>query len=99
MRDEHGRPRTIRDAATGFPALGMNSKQFFIPNEGTLKTVTRKWMSSKGVFKRNVEVLRTPALLAAAREHYNCSTLDGVDLENQGAGATMAAHFEKRVAK
>lgn len=32
-----------------------------------------------------------------ARQHFNCSTLAGVELENQGQQGTVLNHFEKRV--
>ena len=32
-----------------------------------------------------------------ARIHYNCSTIEGVELENQGGGGTSYAHFEQRI--
>ncbi|VDP81368.1 unnamed protein product [Echinostoma caproni] len=36
-------------------------------------------------------------LQAAARAHFNCSTLEGMELENQGGSGTSSAHFEKRI--
>ncbi len=33
----------------------------------------------------------------AAKEHYSCPTLQGVELENQGGGGTIGAHWELRV--
>ncbi|KAA3676501.1 leishmanolysin-like peptidase [Paragonimus westermani] len=62
-----------------------------------MDTVDRIWKSVKGTFIRKTKILKTPMLLATAREHFNCSTLDGVDLENQGNGLTAAMHFEKRL--
>ncbi|CAI2730443.1 unnamed protein product [Schistosoma spindalis] len=35
--------------------------------------------------------------LEFARRHFNCPSLDGVDLENEGSSATLLTHFEKRV--
>ena len=32
-----------------------------------------------------------------ARRHFNCSSLQGVELENQGGEGTSLNHFEKRV--
>jgi hypothetical protein len=31
------------------------------------------------------------------RNHYNCSTLNGVELEDYGGGGTAGAHWEQRV--
>ncbi|CAH8857659.1 unnamed protein product [Trichobilharzia szidati] len=35
--------------------------------------------------------------LSAARKHFNCQTLDGVDLENEGSLASAGSHFEARI--
>ena len=39
----------------------------------------------------------TPKVVAAARKHFNCPTLDGVELENQGGSGTAGSHWEARV--
>ena len=31
------------------------------------------------------------------RRHFNCSTLEGGDLEDQGSKGTVGSHWEKRV--
>ncbi|KAF7258263.1 hypothetical protein EG68_04664 [Paragonimus skrjabini miyazakii] len=97
LRDENGEPRTKRNPTTQLPALGYDSNGLFIPDKTTLDTVDRTWKSAKGTFMRRIKVLKTPMLLMTAREHFNCPTLDGVDLENQGGDATAGAHFEKRL--
>lgn len=45
-------------------------------------------------------LLRYPFALdfqAEARAHYNCPTMDGMDLENDGGSGTAFVHFEKRI--
>jgi leishmanolysin-like peptidase len=39
----------------------------------------------------------TPRVVAAARKHFGCSNLIGVELENQGSEATVASHWEARI--
>ena len=39
----------------------------------------------------------TPKVVAAARKHFNCPTLDGVEIENQGGTSTAGSHWEARV--
>ena len=46
--------------------------------------------SSATVYK-----LITPKVIAAAREHFGCSTINGVYLENEGDSGSAGAHFEK----
>ena len=41
--------------------------------------------------------LNSAKLLAVARKYYNCPTLDGVELENQGGNGTEASHWEARI--
>ena len=50
-----------------------------------------------GVDNLPVDVMRTPKVLEMARKHFNCSTLSGVELENQGGKGTSFSHWEKRV--
>jgi proprotein convertase subtilisin/kexin type 5 len=42
-------------------------------------------------------VLTTPNVLAWARSHYNCATLTGMQLENQGGAGTAGSHWERMV--
>ena len=37
----------------------------------------------------------TPKVVSWAKKHFNCSTIDGVYLEDEGGESTAAAHFEK----
>ena len=39
--------------------------------------------------------LVTPKLVALAKSHYGCETIDGVLLENEGDQGSVGAHFEK----
>jgi leishmanolysin len=42
-------------------------------------------------------LVTTPKVVAAARKHFGCSTLAGVELENQGGDGTEGSHWEERV--
>ena len=39
--------------------------------------------------------LTTPKLLQAAKNHFGCSSMVGVNLENEGSNSSAGAHFEK----
>ena len=39
----------------------------------------------------------TPKVHEEAKQHFNCSTLEGAELENQGGPGTELAHWEKRL--
>ena len=44
-----------------------------------------------------VVLLTTPKVIEVAREHFNCQTLQGVELENGGSNGTASSHWERRV--
>ncbi|KAK6045032.1 hypothetical protein COOONC_17463 [Cooperia oncophora] len=39
----------------------------------------------------------TPKVRQEARYYFNCPTLEGAEIEDQGGPGTMGAHWEKRV--
>ena len=41
--------------------------------------------------------LNSPKLLEVARKYFDCSTLEGVELENQGGEGTEGSHWEARI--
>ena len=41
--------------------------------------------------------LKSTEVLTKARAHFDCSTLDGVELENQGSSGNWGSHWEKRI--
>ncbi|CAH8594993.1 unnamed protein product [Schistosoma haematobium] len=96
-RDEHGRPRTQRDPATGMPSTPRDEFGIFAPSNDVVKEVTRTWKSTKVSLTRKIGAFVLPNVLKFARSHFNCPSLDGVDLENEGSSATHLTHFEKRV--
>ncbi|KAK6024892.1 hypothetical protein OSTOST_09222, partial [Ostertagia ostertagi] len=69
---------------------------FTIPN--VVQRFTRlDWESSDGPMKHDVFMIVTPKVREEARRHFNCSTLEGAEIENQGGGGTAGSHWEKRV--
>lgn len=42
-------------------------------------------------------IINSPRVVAWARNHFGCSTIQGVELENQGGSGTAGSHWEKRV--
>jgi hypothetical protein len=43
-----------------------------------------------------VTFINSPRVLTAARQHFNCPTLNGIPLENQGGEGSAGAHWEAR---
>lgn len=48
-------------------------------------------------FGKTVTKIRSPNVLAAAREHFDCPTLDGAEIEDGGGSGTALSHWEARV--
>lgn len=47
--------------------------------------------------QKEVQLVQTPRVLAAARNHFGCSTLDGVEIEDMGGSGTAGSHWKKRI--
>ncbi len=43
-----------------------------------------------------VTFINSPRVLTAARQHFNCTTINGIPLENQGDEGSAGAHWEAR---
>ena len=39
----------------------------------------------------------TPKVLSYARNHFNCPSLTGVPLENEGTSGSLGSHWEKDI--
>jgi len=54
--------------------------------------ITSKTINGKIVYK-----IKTPKVVETARKYFNCDTLDGVELEDQGGSGTAGSHWETRI--
>ncbi|CAH8584315.1 unnamed protein product [Heterobilharzia americana] len=97
LRDENGNPRTPRDPYTNLPALGQDADFIYIASKSTITTFQRTWVSAVSTTSRTINAFVLPNLLKEARAHYNCPTLDGMEVENDGGPGTAFVHFEKRI--
>jgi hypothetical protein len=59
------------------------------PSSNTITTFTERGM--------NVNKLVLPKTLAQAKSHFECNSLNGVELEMQGSIGTAGSHLEKRI--
>ena len=55
------------------------------------------WLTRTGAVHHNVHIMVMPRVKEEAQRHFNCSTLEGAELENQGGKGTALAHWEKRL--
>ncbi|CAH1153503.1 unnamed protein product [Phaedon cochleariae] len=96
-RDQRGSPLTQRISETGKPPLN-ESLQTYQWSDKVIKTFTRpNWLVKAGYIKRDVQIMVTPNVAKEARAHFNCSELEGAELEDQGEEGTALTHWEKRV--
>ncbi|KAK6635611.1 hypothetical protein RUM44_000865 [Polyplax serrata] len=95
-RDEKGRPLTPR-GENGKPILDekLQTRQW---SDKVIRTIVRDdWLVHGGPVKREFHVLVTPRVVEEVRSHFNCSLLEGAELEDQGEDGTALTHWEKRV--
>ncbi|CAH8857686.1 unnamed protein product [Trichobilharzia szidati] len=96
MRKPDGSPRTPRDPRTKRPPT-MDQFGIFVPSKTTVKQITRKWVSAAGTFNKTFPALVTENIIKEAKSHFQCQSVDGVDLENEGSSGSYGSHLEGRV--
>ncbi|XP_068627236.1 leishmanolysin-like peptidase [Battus philenor] len=96
-RDDNGEPLTERRPDTGDPPLD-EELQIHKWSPRVVRNITRKnWMIRGGYMERTFHMIVTPRVVKEVREHFNCSELEGAELEDQGGDGTALTHWEKRV--
>ena len=56
-----------------------------------------KFTMTKEINGINRTLITSPNVLNAAKKHFGCSKIEGIELENQGESGTIGAHWESRV--
>jgi len=69
-----------------------NNKKSFLSDQ-----VTRPYKVRSGVIDRTVQLMVTPKVVEEARLHFDCPTIEGAELEDQGGDGTALTHWEKRI--
>ncbi|XP_064643669.1 leishmanolysin-like peptidase [Lineus longissimus] len=97
FRDKDGKPLTPRLGSSGKP-LYNKTLSLYQWGENIIKLVRRKdWLVRGGTVDKYVHMVVTPKVVEEVRNHFNCSTLEGAELEDQGIVGTALTHWEKRV--
>ncbi|KAL5468694.1 hypothetical protein EMCRGX_G029802 [Ephydatia muelleri] len=94
-RDQNGNPRTPRDPASKLPPVVNGIYQACTTT--VMPLTYNNWVVSTGTISHQVTLLVTPNVLSAAQIYFNCPSLTGVELENQGGPLTALSHWEKRI--
>lgn len=77
-----------KDPKTGYPIWS---------DKIVKKVIRRNWVSGRGQIDKEVHLLVTPTVVREVRAHFNCNTLEGAELEDQGHDGTSMTHWEKRL--
>ncbi|CAH8581914.1 unnamed protein product [Heterobilharzia americana] len=99
-RDKHNRPLTPRDPTTLKPAFGWypgKKGQVYQWSDKVVRTVNRTWLSAFGTFQKLAHIVVLPTVVSVARKFFDCSTLDGVELEDEDEDGVFLTHWEKRL--
>ena len=73
-------------------ALGFLEGMFQHYPNGLANTIKEKEI--RGI---NRKIMITPKVVAHARKYFNCDTIEGVELENQGGAGSSVSHWEQRI--
>ncbi|XP_038599514.1 leishmanolysin-like peptidase [Tachyglossus aculeatus] len=94
--DDAGQPLTPR-YANGLPPFN-RSLGLYQWSERVARGAERLWhVRGQKVLRHRVTLLVTPRVVAEARAHFACPSLEGLELENQGGPGTELNHWEKRL--
>jgi len=67
-------------------------------SDRVIKTVVRQdWKVRDGNVTRTMQMIVTPRVVQEVRKHFDCSDLEGAELEDQGEEGTALTHWEKRI--
>ncbi|XP_074652767.1 leishmanolysin-like peptidase [Tubulanus polymorphus] len=96
-RDKEGEPLTPRLSSTGKPAFNKTMELYQWSNRVVKEVIRPHWKIRTGFIEHRVQMIVTPRVINETRKHFNCSTLEGAEVENQGIVGTALTHWEKRV--
>ena len=96
FRDEHGNPRTKRNRFNR-PLSFNRERGYYDADDTTVKTIIRDWWTAEGMVPHPVHLMVTEKVKDEVQKHFDCDTLEGAELENQGGDGTALTHWEKRL--
>lgn len=96
-RDEFGLPLTERDSTPGPIPVDPLTGYAKWSDKIIKKVVRPNWLTGEGNADKEVHLIVTPTVVREVRKHFNCTTLEGAELEDQGSDGTSMTHWEKRL--
>lgn len=70
--------------------------KFFDPKTGKRLPETDV-VKEKTVAGQKRKIIITPKVIAAAKKHFNCNSIEGLEVENQGGDGSAFSHWEERL--
>lgn len=96
-RDANGRPLTQRDPSPGPLPVDPLTGYAKWSDKIIKKFVRTNWLTGEGRVDKEIHMMVTPTVVREVRNHFNCSSLEGAELEDQGSDGTSMTHWEKRL--
>jgi len=95
FRDKNGKPLTPR-GDDGKPPINFEL-QVREWSDRIIKESSRIWSVRTGKMTKKISLMVTPSVVREVRRHFDCPTLEGAELEDQGGDGTALTHWEKRL--
>ncbi|GIY81664.1 leishmanolysin-like peptidase [Caerostris darwini] len=96
FRDKSGYPLTPR-GRNGKPMVNKVIQAHQWSDRVIREVERRDWRVRGNLTKKTVKIVVTPRVQEEIRWHFNCSYLEGAELEDQGEDGTVLTHWEKRL--
>ncbi|XP_052065057.1 leishmanolysin-like peptidase [Mytilus californianus] len=96
-RDDSGKPYTPRFTSSNLPPFNSVLGLYQWSQKIVRKVERKDWKVASGYVSHAVNLIVTPRVVDEVRKHFNCPTLEGAELENQGLIGTYLTHWEKRI--
>lgn len=96
FRDRNGYPLTPRER-NGKPSVNKELQTHKWSERVMRKVVRPNWKIHGGSINKVSWVMVTPRVVEEVRRHFNCSYLEGAEMEDQGEDGTRLTHWEKRL--
>lgn len=96
-RDGNGQPLTKRESSPGPIPVDPITGYAKWSDRVIRRVIRPNWTTGEGPIEKEVHMIVTPTVVREVRRHFNCSTLEGAELEDQGSDGTSMTHWEKRL--
>ncbi|KAG8200700.1 hypothetical protein JTE90_022316 [Oedothorax gibbosus] len=96
FRDKSGYPLTPR-GRNGKPMVNKLIQAHQWSDRVIREVERRDWKVRGNTTRKTVKLVVTPRVQEEIRRHFNCSYLEGAELEDQGEDGTVLTHWEKRL--